>query len=76
MFVSFTIAMYLQVLGNRDMKLKYLNSNLVFVISSSVVQAEEPSLHVQLIDTVSGQMLYSQSLQVKFPHEVSYFTQI
>lgn len=66
----------LQVLGNREMKLKYLNTNLVFVISGTAAQTDdfqESTLNVQLIDTITGQVLYSQSLQVIKPLSLRIF---
>lgn len=51
------------------MKLKYLNPNVVFVVSGQSANEsatlEEPSLTVQLLDSVSGQILYRQTLEVR-----------
>jgi len=50
------------------MKLKYLNPNVVFVVSGQSADApagsDEASLTVQLLDSVSGQILYRQTLEV------------
>ena len=59
----------LQVLGNRSMKLKYLNPNVLFAASglqeaSPKAFLGEAALTVQLIDTISGQIIYQQSLEV------------
>ena len=60
-----------QVLGNRSMKLKYLNPNVIFVASgppegqaAQATAAIEAAVTVQLIDTISGQVIYSQALEV------------
>ena len=50
------------------MKLKYLNQNVVFVISGTQAsdgQDLDSLLTVQLVDTITGQVLYGQSLQVR-----------
>lgn len=59
----------LQVLGNRSMKLKYLNPNAIFVASGvqdtgAKALLGEATLTVQLIDTISGQIIYQQTLEV------------
>jgi len=57
------------------MKLKYLNPNVVFVMSGqsggSPAGSEDASLTVQLLDSVSGQLLYRQTLEVTPNHIVS-----
>ena len=61
----------MQVLGNRDMRLKYLNRNTIFAVSGTQqdgIHTMESLLTAQLIDTVTGQVLYSQSLQVVLTH--------
>lgn len=60
----------MQVLGNRSMKLKYLNPNVLFVASgvqetSGKALLGEAALTVQLIDTISGQIIYQQTLEVR-----------
>lgn len=49
-----------RVLGDRRVSYKYLNSNAVVVAAASKSDA---SLTVQLVDTISGQVLVSQSYQ-------------
>ena len=51
------------------MKLKYLNPNVIFVASGILDQdhpslAAEGTLTVQLIDTITGQVIYRQTLEV------------
>ena len=60
----------LQVLGNRSMKLKYLNPNVLFVASGVEENSQkallgEAALTVQLLDTISGQIIYQQTLEVQ-----------
>lgn len=59
----------MQVLGNRSMKLKYLNPNVLFVASGQseseqAAAAIDSTLTVQLIDTITGQVVYRQTLEV------------
>jgi hypothetical protein len=57
------------------MKLKYLNPNVVFVMSGqsggTPLGSEDASLTVQLLDSVSGQLLYRQTLEVTPNHYIS-----
>jgi hypothetical protein len=45
-----------RVLGDRSVLYKYINSNLVAILSSNKVDL---SLHVNLIDIVSGQLIFT-----------------
>ena len=57
--------MRFQVLGNKDMKIKYLNPNTLFVASGMPdgaplpPGAPEPQLRAELLDTVTGRVLAS-----------------
>ena len=52
------------------MKLKYLNPNVIFVASGmsetdAAFSSQEAVLTVQLMDTISGQIVYRQALEVR-----------
>lgn len=58
-----------QVLGDRSLKLKYLNPNAILVVSgppnaAAAIAAGESTLSVQLIDAVSGIILFRSTLEV------------
>ena len=56
---------HLQVLGNRSLKLKYLNSNTMFLATGST--PEQPGkAHVtaHIFDTITGRLLFSQTHEV------------
>lgn len=60
-------AMCAQVLGDRSLKLKYLNPNTLFVVTGSLPgQAKGSARHVtaHIFDTITGQLLFSQIHQV------------
>lgn len=57
------------MLGDRSLKLKYLNPNLLLLVSGPpdsvpLTKIKRPQLTVSILDTVSGQVLYRQSHQV------------
>ncbi len=57
----------MQVLGNRSLKLKYLNSNTMFLATGST--PEQPGkAHVtaHIFDTITGRLLFSQTHEVGF----------
>ena len=61
----------LQVLGDRSLKLKYLNPNVVLVVTgppASLASKAEYALGtvtLTLVDTVTGRILYRQAYQVR-----------
>lgn len=67
---AYCIASVLQILGDRSLKYKYINPNLLFVAtapsssssdsSGRRVPAEEQQVSVALINTVSGAVLHQQ----------------
>ncbi len=57
-----------QVLGDRSLKLKYLNPNMLFVATGSQPgQAMGGARHItaHIFDTVTGQLLFSQTHEVR-----------
>lgn len=60
-------AIWAQVLGDRSLKLKYLNPNTLFVATGSQPgQATGAERHItaHIFDTVTGQLLFSQTHEV------------
>ena len=60
----------MQVLGDRSLKLKYLNPNLLLLATgppngAPLSTIKSPRLTVSLLDTVTGQVLFRQSHQVR-----------
>ncbi len=60
------------MLGDRSLKLKYLNPNTLFVATGSVPGQTSPgsaSSHVtaHIFDTVTGRLLFSQTHEVSCP---------
>lgn len=60
-------ALWAQVLGDRSLKLKYLNPNTLFVATGTQPeQADGAERHItaHIFDTVTGQLLFSQTHEV------------
>ena len=63
-------AMGWQVLGDRSLKLKYLNPNTLFVATGTQpgeATGAERHITAHIFDTVTGQLLFSQSHEVGCP---------
>ena len=58
------------MLGDRSLKLKYLNPNLLLLATGApngvaTSASKSPRLTVSILDTVTGQVLFRQSHQVR-----------
>ena len=74
-----TACPWLQVLGDRSLKFKYLNPNTLFVavgppdgVPSAALPPDALQLTVSIIDTVTGRPLFRQTHQVRLSCGISY----
>ncbi len=65
--------MFVQVLGDRSMKIKYLNPNTAFIATGapdgvpSSALTKPPRLSVAVVDTVTGRFLVRMQHEVRPP---------
>ena len=59
------LGMFAQVLGDRSLKLKYLNPNTMFLATgSSPAQPGKAHITAHVFDTITGRLLFSQTHEV------------